>query len=293
MVVGAIAALAIGGIAAFCLKDWLSMWFLGIAADMLDEAIGMDSLNDVLDALSLTGGPFTYDAFWGIVNKCLTVVEPFGYALITTYFLMYIFDAAAKDQVTVDSIIKVLIQLVLVVALISNLDTIVNAFLSIGESILQQAKIGIDASYNEGTAQTGEDIINDWFASGEDTVGTIFFQCFFLWLLHKIANIAICFAVFTRLIEVGWRTAFAPVGVANCFEGGANSKGIQYLKTLFVVCLSGAVIFVVAALGFALVKSYVSSHTGTAYGNFWMAAGAMLATAGAAIGVSNKIRDLA
>ncbi len=297
MVAGLIVAGAalVGGILA---KDWLTNKLLLWAGGMLDEAIGASSLDQVMEALRLSGS-YDYSVFWNGVNQALGIVEPFGYALITTYFLMHLFDAAAKDQVTVDSVIKVMIQLVLAVALVSNLDAIVNAFLSISESVLEGVNTAVTAAYTNalsqvgGTPMTGYEIVDIWYASGTDMSGTIWIQCLLLWLAHKISIIAVCFAVFSRLIEIGWRTVLAPIGIANCFEGGANSKGIQYLKTLFVTCLSGTAIYLVVALGFGLCQVYVRSFSGPDFGNFWMAMGAMLATAGASIGVSNKIRDLA
>ena len=227
-----------------------------------------------------------FNDFWKIVNKGVSIVEPLGYALVTTYFLMYLFDAAAHDNVTVDSLIKVLIQLVLVVALVKNLDAIINTFLTISDSIINK----FSTKDSEGIQMSGMDIVNEWYNRNEDHSFTIFIQCFVIWVVNQIAVIAIDFAAITRALEIGWRSVLAPIGIANCFDGGASSKGIQYLKTLGACVLSGAGMYLVAALGFSLVSGFLAEPDEAA---LFLGAAAMLGTAGAAIGLGNKIRDIA
>lgn len=268
---------------------WLDDALYGAAAKLIDNSLGGDQLESVLKVVGFTQGitGINFSLFWDVINKGLSFVTPFGYALITTYFLMYLFDAASKDQVTVDSVIKVLIQLVMVVAVMGNLALIINAFLSIAESLLASV-----SGFSDPTASisvSGTTIVNQWRSTGEDTALTILIQSLGIWLIHQIAIIAIDFAGIARLLEVGWRIVFAPVGVANCFEGGANSAGVKYLKSLLGACLSGVAIYIVAAAGFAITASFLTSPTGAA---MWLADAAFLGTAGAAIGISNKIREV-
>ena len=177
---------------------------------------------------SFTAHSDYFTNYWSIINASISIVKPFGYALITTYFLMYLFDAAAKDNVTVDSLIKVLIQLVLIIAMIKNLDVIINSFLSVGDTLINKfAGSGKMKGFGASTLK-GEEIVKAWHET--DTAATIFLQSAIMWLFAKISHIAVYFAAITRAIEVGWRIVFAPIGVANCFDGGMNSKGIQYMN---------------------------------------------------------------
>ncbi len=268
---------------------WIDDILYGGAAWFLNNALGEDQLKSVLKVVgftkSTTGTDFSL--FWQVINTGLGFVTPFGYALVTTFFLMYLFDAAAKDQITVDSIIRVLIQLVLVVSVMGNLPLIINSFLSIGESLLSNVSGLSDPT--QSISISGSDIVEEWRSTGEDTALTMLVQAFFIWLIHQIAIIAIDFAGIARLLEVGWRIIFAPIGVSNCFEGGANSAGMKYLKSLLGACLSGVAIYLVAAAGFSLTASFLVSTT---KGAMWLADAAFLGTAGAAIGISNKIREV-
>ena len=75
---------------------------------------------------------------------------------------------------------------------------------------------------------TGKEIVDGWLEN--DSGASILIQSVLIWLIHQIAIIAIDFAAISRLLELGWRIALAPIGVANCFEGGASSPAIKYLK---------------------------------------------------------------
>lgn len=279
------------------MTEWLDEFLLSHAANIIDKAIGQEQLTTIANVISIsssTGGR-DYSAFWSVINTALTYIRPFGLALVTTYFLMFLFDAVAKDQITVDGLIKVFIQLIIVVALIGNFDTIINAILSASETIFSGVKgglLGTDSSSN--STLTGEDIVNAWAETGGDMPATILFQSILLWLIHQIAVIAIYFAIFSRLMELGWRIAFGPIGVANNFDGGANSAGIRYLKSVAGVALAGVAILIVTACGFAVSAAMLSEVTADSCSQTTLlgAQGALLATAGAAIGVGNKIRDV-
>lgn len=258
------------------------------AADLIDKAIGTKQMDKMELLTRFTKGGSLYSDFWKIINNALNIVKPFGYALITTYFLMYLFDSAAKDQVTVDTLIKVLIQLVIVVAVIKNLDTIINTFLSISDSLIVKFSGHTKGGGGKKAILQGEEIVKKW--SEKDGCFSIFLQAVIFWLFGIIAKVAVHFAAISRAIEVGWRCIFAPIGVANCFEGGANSKGMQYIKALGVAALSGAAIYITASIGFSLTAGILSN--GTDRGTMFLALAAYFATAGAAIGAGNKLREL-
>jgi len=266
---------------------WIDDLMIKWSAGILDASLGQGQMESVKKIISFVGPGDYYSQFWSIVNVALKAVRPFGFAIITTYFLMFLFDAAAKDNVTVDSLIKVLIQLVLVIAMIKNLDLIINSFLSLNETLI--AKMGNIGPKSASVEIKGTDFVNEWYDAGTN-VFVIWIQCVVIWLIHQIAVIAVDFAIIQRAIEIGWRSVFAPIGVANCFEGGANSAGIRYLKTLFTVIMSGAAIYLTAALGFSITAGMLKSATSS---TIWIAVASMLGTAGAAIGVGNKIRDVA
>jgi hypothetical protein len=53
-----------------------------------------------------------------------------------------------------------------------------------------------------------------------------------------------------------------PIGIANIFSGGSNSRGVKYLLSYFAAVLSGAVMFVAMKLGFAFMTTILNSDYG-------------------------------
>lgn len=264
-------------------------YFRGICVGMLDDIYGAQTLNDVTNLLSLKNNGFDMSTYWDIINKTVSVAgKPFGVALLTTFFLMYVFDAAAKEQITVDTVIKMMIQLIVAIAILSNFDAVINSILSIGESIFGLLRQQLSASQKMTPTHTGEEIMTTLENNG-NTTGSLYFQILFCWFIYHIGKIAMFFAAVARLIELGWRIAFAPIGLANCFEGGTNSPAIRYLKSLFAVAISGAVLFLIFQIGTMVSQILFVQISGA---GMWAGAAALLATAGAAIGASNKVKEI-
>lgn len=283
-------------------------YFRGVCVGMLDDIYGAQTQMAVTDLLSLKNNGFDMSTYWDIINKTVSVAgKPFGIALLTTFFLMYVFDAAAKDQITVDTVIKMMIQLIVAIAILSNFDAVINSILSIGESIFGLLRknivlspqgrvvLGVSSSIaatvsssEKINASTGEEIMTALENNG-NTTGSLYFQILFCWFIYHIGKIAMFFAAVARLIELGWRIAFAPIGLANCFEGGTNSPAIRYLKSLFGVAISGAVLFLIFQIGTMVSQILFVQIDGA---GMWAGVAALLATAGAAIGASNKVKEI-
>lgn len=265
-----------------------SVW--GSAANIIDKCFGEDQMDSVSKLLFLGGDTYSGGSYWDMVNGLLNIVKPFGYAFITTFFIIYMLDIASKDQLSVDSIIKTMIQLVVVVGVSGNIDKVINALLTIGESILNKFDKGsLYGASSDGATFSGEIAVQQAKDNGEGCFSfSLMAGC--CWFIHQIAIMAVDAAAISRAIEVGWRCAFAPIGIANSFEGGASSAGVRYLKALAASILAGAALWAICAIGFALSAGFLVSTESMA--KLLVAQAGILATAGAAIGASAKIKDI-
>ena len=82
----------------------------------------------------------------------------------------------------------------------------------------------------------------------------------FPFIVSFLIKIAIYFICYGRTIEMGVRSAFAPIGCADLTTGGANSNGIRYLKSLFAVALQGAVMVGIIFISSNVISSELSSN---------------------------------
>lgn len=265
------------------INDQLYDW----ASGTLDHCFGQDQMGSVAKLLFMNGKAYSNGQFWSTVNVVLNVVKPFGYALIVTFFFIFMLDLASKDQLTIDSIIKTMIQLIIVVTLAGNIEVIMNTLLSIGESMVTRLD-KLSVSSTSGLA-SAEAIVQNAKDNGV-SAGTLLLEAWVCYLFHQIAIIGIDLAAITRALEVGWRCAFAPIGIANSFDGGTNSQGVRYLKGLAGAILSGAIMWAICALGFAISSGFLT--TDAQFGNLFASIAALLATAGACIGAINKVKEV-
>ena len=264
--------------------DFIDNQFKDWAIGFFDQAYSNDVIETCIKNIDMKSEAF--NSYWSVVSKLTVSLKPIGYALASTYFLMHVFDEASKDNLTIDGLLKVTIQLVLTIAVINNIEKIINALLTIGNVVC--TKMG-SATKLTAYKDAGKTIFDAQSADGTSTA-RIFIRAAVAALLHLITFLAIDFAIISRMLELGWRIILAPVGIANCFDGGANSPGIRYLKSILATALSGAAIIVVAALGVKIAQGI--AETPTSFNDILLSQAAMLGTAGAAIGVSGKIKEV-
>lgn len=279
----------------------------GIAALLIKAALGSSNLDSIYKLLSFSQGVDIFGNYWNAINTAFNVIKPFGIALITTYFILHMYDIATKDQLTIDSLIKSMIGLVLAIGIFGNMYTIVNTTISVGDTMLSKLQTELtgtgsfdgDWKLNDKsiTEMEGDEIFkelngNAWgvFTGSADTGVGLMLQALVIWLIHQIAVIAIDLAAISRIIEIGWRTILSPIGCANAFDGGANAPAIKYLKTLAGVILSGPAMYIIAVIGYNIAYG-IFAYNKEGIGMFASAA-AVLATAGASIGIGNKVKEV-
>lgn len=120
-------------------------------------------------------------------------------------------------------------------------------------------------------------------------------------IVHQIVIIGIDVAAFSRIIDIGWRAACMPIGIANSFEGGVNSSGAKFFKGFVASVISGVVMVIICAIGFSLSAALLSSQAASLATKF-VHKGAMtliaeviaveFATMGAAIAAPTKTKEL-
>jgi hypothetical protein len=268
------------------------------ADGLYESAFGESQLDSVEAMLHLAStSAFDDNQYYGLITSVFGGVRVFGYAIITTFFLLYIIDLATKESLTVETFVKGLIQLVVVLTIAANMEEIINALLSLGEAILNTVINNVKSSSmyssggtGDGDNTTGAAIVQGMLDSGNGAM-QILIGGIAIWICHQIVVIGTYIAGFSRLLDIGWRAALAPVGIANCFEGGANSKGVQYLKALFAAIIAGALMYVIAAIGFSIAEGILVAEGGK-YTKIFEAIAVQFATVGACIGAPNKAKEL-
>lgn len=275
----------------------------GAIAPILQGAFGSDGVVDDLATL-LSASNSVYDRGFGYAERMITnVIQPIGIALIITFFLINIMTTISRDSLTLDSLIKQLIMLVVIFTFATQATAIGKSVLNVGDVFLKQTadQVGLEANgekyeMTEDASQKAKAEQNvleaaDGLVEDYKGIGALCIACI-LWIVAKISQVGMYAAVISRGIELIWRTMFMPIGLANSFEG-ANSPGVRYLKTYIGVALSGGMMIVIITVGYDLVLGILGNGQSiNGLMRLLMAGAGLSATAGAAMGASSKIKEV-
>lgn len=258
----------------------------GISRDIMESALSATYLDDVSTWMFLSNSSSNgaYVRFWTAIQGAYDFIKIIGFALMATFFLKALLSESTKDNLTIETLGKMMIGLVLALAIINHIPEITNAFLQIADNTASFILNGQESL--EETATTIASAVEEWKKETPNPIA--FVQALVFYVIHQICIIAFDFAIISRALDVGWRVAIAPISCADMFEG-ANSPGIKHLKSLFASALVSVILAVIAKAGAFLVVGFLSSDTN---GATWMALGTQVAIAGAAVGANQKAKEI-
>lgn len=275
-------------------------WFLTPAKWLIEQSLGTEQLDSIVNILHLVSNKNTLidtGAYWSVINSVFSVIRPLGYALITTFFLMSILSLVSKESLTLEGFVKSVIQLIIVITVAGNAELLMNGIFSMGEMSLNAVAGAV--STNFGVSGDKQSLVDDIVHSlaYDEATGTYanaipaILISFFVWLIHQVVIIGIDIAAFSRLLDIGWRAALMPIGIANSFEGGAASAGVRYIKSFAASVFSGVLMLVIASIGFTVAAGVLMGAGGGITVTF-EALAVQLATVGACIGAPGKAKEL-
>ena len=275
-------------------------WLLTPARWLIDQSIGTEQLESVINMLHLVSSQNSLidtGNYWAVINSVFSVMRPLGYALITTFFLVSIISLVSRESLTLEGFVKLVIQLIVVITIAGNAELLMNGIFSMGETALNSVSSAVNTSFGVRGDKDSMvyQIVND--LAYDETSGTYsrvlpaILISFIVYLAHQIVIIGIDVAAFSRLLDIGWRAALMPVGIANSFEGGINSAGMRYIKAFAASVFSGVLMLIIASIGFTVAAGVLMGDAGGVTITF-EALAVQLATVGACIGAPNKAKEL-
>lgn len=261
----------------------------------------------------LTSSNSIYKAgFKNAQNIIDNIAKPIGIALIITFFLITIFGEITRDSLTIESLTKRLIMLVIVFALASQSTALINGALTLGDQMISSTTSSVGLKYTKKGYKTGKttkkqkkaskataadidtliDKASEEFACKYGPLSL--FMVIIIWLVAKVSQVGIFVSVISRGIELIVQAIFLPIGLANSFEGG-NSGGIRYFKSFIATALAGAMVLIIVVIGQSLTMGILTASTHSSTNRmmqFIMAAASMAATAKMSISAAFKTKEL-
>lgn len=197
---------------------------------------------------SLSEGRFlkidTESEYWNVYLQWYDVFAGIGAGMAVVWLLLDLLEKIQLEQLSYEVILKMIIRLMCTVYLISH-----------GPDILEKViEFGNRAAETVGSAASST--LPDYMSMAQEVADMGFFRCLgemaelIVPALSMIAALILMYVIVVgRMVEIGIRTSFAPLGMADAFSHGLNSPGMRYLKKYAAVCLQGAVLAVILLAG--------------------------------------------
>ena len=182
-----------------------------------------------------------WDAFDGFYDAFASI----GIGLAVIWVMLDILEKLQIEQLSPEILLRIFIKLIMAVLIVANIQQITEGIISVSNELMQDAS---DATHLAQEAAL-DDIYDDLM-----DMGYIKTLCLLLELLIPAIGTMFCMLfmlvqIIGRLIEIGIRILFMPIGVSDAFTHGTNSPGFRYIKKFFAVCLQGAVLIAVLNIG--------------------------------------------
>ncbi len=230
-----------------------------------------------------------YSEVWPAVQTLYNALAIIGCSFTILFWVLSIADKLTKDRLTGHELIRSGIEIIIAFMFIVegfNLFTgIMNFSQNIYDTVAKEnpawskykreyAAFFTEESYggkkvsewtDDLTWDTGT-LSTDCKVHGWGGMFSMFVPVVKVCLMALVAQIGCMIGVavmVSRVIQMGVYVVFAPLAIADLFNGVMNSPGFRYLKKFFAVCLQGATICVIMYITMALQKSFLDIKNST------------------------------
>lgn len=196
--------------------------------------------------------------YFEFFSDVTTSLETIGVGLGVVWVMLDLIEKAQMDQMTPEVLIRWGIKMITMVIVVTNTAALAGGVIGIANEITEMVVVTGSGSPSSAVGT----LYNELKTAGFIRQTTIMLEV----LIPAIALI-VCFVImlaliYSRIIEVGIRMCFMPIGVSDAFTHGINSPGMRYIKKFFAVCLQGAVLFMILFIGLQLMSGTAAPNGG-------------------------------
>ena len=203
---------------------------------------GKTSFNGMTDALLFQSSDSVHSAIFSRIELLHKIAVPIAYALIILYFAMKVLEMATEDRLSLAIFLRTTIWLILSLMLVNNSLSLATKFIEFSNALFSALQDG----FVDGTGANVR-ILQEWLDKLSEKrqlsvlVGYTI-ELGIMQLAKGAGDLVMWFFVWHRVIEMGIRGAFLPIGIANMFDDLRRSIGFLYMKKFMAACLRGCVL---------------------------------------------------
>ena len=175
---------------------------------------------------------------WKLIKNVAQGIKVIGFLFVSLFFVLELIETSTRGSYTPDIFLRSLIKFFIALICIENSVTIMATIVNFGAVFYDL----VESTQTTGAIASLYDVakkVDD--ANILDLLGML---CSDLlpYLAMWVANVFISIITIGRVIELGIRVAFAPIGMADMYEGGTKSNGFRYMKKILALSVQGALI---------------------------------------------------
>ena len=243
----------------------------------------------------------TNASYWGTIQRAYDSIAAIGAGLALLWCMLELIEKSSQGHITGEFILQLGIKFTIATVVISEGGAIAEGVINLANGVTNDLAGAFTTSASEFTQldQMFIDVFND--IKEANIFGCIgaMFPLILSALMMKICTIIIFALLAGRILEVGVRYMFFPIGASDVFTHGMGSPGFRYVKKLFAASLQGIAMYAVVFIGQMLMSS-----AGSVVGSTTTLAGGLVVQAiwpiivgfsviGAMLKVSSIVNDIA
>lgn len=203
---------------------------------------GKTSFNSMTDALLFQSSDSVHSAIFSRIELLHKIAIPIAYALIILYFAMKVLEMATEDRLSLTLFLRTTIWLILSLMLVNNSLSLANKLIEFSNALFSALQDG----FVNGTGANVR-MLQEWLDKlcEKRQLATLVgytIELGTMQLAKAAGDLVMWFFVWHRVIEMGIRGAFLPIGIANMFDDFRRSLGFLYMKKFVAACLQGCVL---------------------------------------------------
>ncbi len=185
------------------------------------------------------------ESYWSAFSTFFDAFASVGIGLAVIWVMLDVLEKLQIEQLSPEILLRIFIKLFMAIMIIANIQPIAEGIINVANEMMPEASETTHIAQAEALGTIYDSL---------KSMGWIKALCLLLQLLIPAIGTMICMLIMLvqmvgRLIEIGIRILFMPIGVSDAFTHGTNSPGFRYIKKFFAVCLQGAVLLAVLNIG--------------------------------------------
>lgn len=198
------------------------------------------------------------EPIWKVFNNLYGTLSAVGAGLALLWCLLELIEKASGGHITGEFILQLGIKLTIATVVIMEGSNIARGLIDMGNGVITLFTDAVETSkFTDAVETSKSDGAFALFTEVADTVSQAgIFDVLFTALNILIPALFMIFAYVLalaimagRIIELGIRFIFFPIGAADVFTHGVGSPGFRYMKKLMACAMKGGAMYIIVLVG--------------------------------------------